>query len=102
MNQARWKSLPADIQKIFMDNSGSDWHAEVGEIWDGSEAFGIGIATKSGNKHVQLSEAEWAEFEKTVAPVVDRWIAEMKKKGIDGQALYDRATKLVSENMASN
>ncbi len=102
VNQARWKSLPADIQKIFMDNSGSDWHAEVGEIWDGSEAFGIGIATKSGNKHVQLSEAEWAAFEKTVAPVVDRWIAEMKKKGIDGQALYDRATKLVSENMASN
>ncbi|MES0828400.1 TRAP transporter substrate-binding protein [Ruegeria sp. SCP11] len=102
MNEDRWNSLPADIQQIFLDHSGLEWHAEVGEIWDGAEAFGIGIATKSGNEHVQLSEAEWAEFEAAVAPVVDRWIAEMDEKGIDGQALYDQAVKLVNENMATN
>jgi TRAP-type C4-dicarboxylate transport system substrate-binding protein len=102
MNEARWNSLPADIQKIFNDNSGADWHDEVGKFWDGAEAFGIKVAVDSGNEHIQLSEDEWAVFEETVAPVVDRWIAEMTEKGIDGQALYDQAVQLVSENMATN
>ena len=47
------------------------------------------------------AKAEWAKFEQTIAPVVDRWIAEMKSKGIDGRALYDEAVKLVTENMAA-
>ncbi len=100
MNQDRWNSLPEDIQQIFTDNSGEDWHAQVGEIWDAADQTGIKIATDSGNSHIQLSDEEWAAFEEAVAPVVDRWIAEMKEKGIDGQALYDQAKKLVGENMA--
>lgn len=101
MNEGRWKSLPADIQKIFLDNSGSDWHDQVGKVWDKSEAGGIALAIESGNTHIQLTEIEWAAFEAKMASVVDRWIAEMEKKGIDGKALYDEARKLVSENMKS-
>ena len=99
MNGERWNSLPADIQKIFSDNSGAAWHDEVGAVWDASEAGGIGVAKKAGNQHIQLSDAEWAKFETAVAPVTARWIEEMSGKGIDGQAIYDRAVKLVGENM---
>ena len=102
INEDRWNSMPADIQQIFLDNSGEDWHAEVGAIWDGSEAGGLKVATSSGNTHIQLSEAEWAPFEAAVAPVVDRWITEMTEKGIDGQALYDQAVQLVTDNMPTN
>lgn len=102
INEDRWNSLPADIQKIFSDHSGADWHDEVGVWWDKAEAGGIAVAVKSGNTHIQLSDEEWAKFEEAAAPVVGRWIEEMNGKGIDGQALYDQATKLVSENMASN
>jgi len=99
MNTKRWNKLPADIKKIFVDNSGAAWHQEVGEIWDGADAFGISIATKDGNEHVQLSEAQWARFEAKIAPVVERWIKEMDSKGIDGHALYNRARFLVNQNM---
>jgi len=102
INEDRWNGLPDDIRKIFEDASGRDWHARVGDIWDGADEFGIKIATDSGNEHIQLSEEEWAAFEAAVAPVVDRWIAEMGEKGIDGQALYDQAVELVSKNMMSN
>ena len=102
INEDRWNGLPDDIRKIFEDASGRDWHARVGDIWDGADEFGIKIATDSGNEHIQLSEEEWATFEAAVAPVVDRWIAEMGEKGIDGQALYDQAVELVSKNMMSN
>lgn len=102
INDDRWNGLPADIQQIFLDNSGADWHAEVGAIWDGSEVGGLNVAVKSGNTHIQLSDEEWAAFEEATAPVVGRWISEMDEKGIDGQALYDQAVKLITENMAAN
>jgi len=99
MNTARWKKLPADIQQIFLDNSGAAWHKEVGEAWDAADAFGIKVAVEDGNEHIQLTEAQWAKFEAKVAPVVERWIKEMESQGIDGHALYNRARFLVNQNM---
>ncbi|MEK9725331.1 MAG: TRAP transporter substrate-binding protein [Rhodospirillaceae bacterium] len=100
MNSGRWNGLPADIQKIFMDNSGADWHAEVGRIWEAADVAGIGVATKSGNEHIQLTDAEWKKFEDAVDPVVARWINEMEAKGIPGQKLYDTAKALVTQYTA--
>ena len=102
INEDRWNAMPEDIQQIFLDASDEAWHGEVGNIWDGAEAFGIGVATENGNTHVQLSADEWAAFETAANPVVDRWIAEMGEKGIDGQAIYDEAVSLISANMAAN
>lgn len=99
MNQKTWDGLPADIQKIFMDNSGPAWLAEVGKHWDAAEVGGIGVATKAGNTHIQLSDAEWAKFEKKTAPVVERWIDEVGDKGIDGRKLYDTAVATVKKHM---
>ena len=31
-------------------------------------------------------------------PVIDRWIGEMKAKGVDGQALVDEARALIAKN----
>ncbi len=102
MNQAKWESLPADIQAIFREVSNADWHAEVGKVWADADAHGIEVAVNSGNTHIQLTEEEWGAFDARTASVVDRWIADMDAKGIDGRALYDRAVELVNQNMASN
>jgi len=99
MNQKVWDKLPKDIQKVFMDNSGPEWQREVGNIWDASEKGGLGVATKAGNTHIQLTDAEWAVFEEKTAPVVDRWIKEVSKKGIDGRKLYDLAVAAVNKHM---
>jgi len=98
MNAERWNSLPADIQQIFLDNSGPEWHREIGTIWDGAEKGGLAVATKSGNTHVQLTEAEWAAFEVVMAPIVERWIEEMEGKGIKGRELYEKAQELVAKH----
>jgi TRAP-type C4-dicarboxylate transport system substrate-binding protein len=96
MNQKRWDSLPADVKKAFESQSGEAWWREVGEIWTKSEDFGIGLATKAGNKHVVLSDAELAAFRARLEPVVQRWIDEVKGQGIDGVALV----KAARENIA--
>jgi TRAP-type C4-dicarboxylate transport system substrate-binding protein len=91
MNQKRWDSLPADAKKAFESQSGEAWVREVGEIWTKSEDFGIGLATKAGNKHIVLSEDELAAFRTKLEPVVQRWINEVKGQGIDGVALVTAA-----------
>jgi TRAP-type C4-dicarboxylate transport system substrate-binding protein len=102
MNEAKWDSLPAGIQALFREVSNADWHAEVGKVWAAADAHGIEVAVNSGNTHIQLTEEEWGAFDARTASVVDRWIANMDAKGLDGRALYDRAVELVNQNMASN
>lgn len=97
MNDARWKSLPADVRKAFTDVSGEAWAREVGEIWTKTEDVGIDMAVKAGNKHIQLTEAELAAFREKLEPVVQRWIDEVKGKGIDGQTLVRTARELIAK-----
>jgi TRAP-type C4-dicarboxylate transport system substrate-binding protein len=97
MNEARWNKLPGDIKKAFLVNSGEPWIREVGAIWTKSEDVGIGIAVKSGNKHIELSDAEMDAFRHQLEPVVQRWIDEVKEKGIDGAALVKTARALIAK-----
>ena len=97
MNQKRWDSLPADVKKAFTDQSGEAWGREVGKIWTDSEDVGIGLAIKHGNKHIQLTEAELGAFRAKLEPVVQRWIDEVKTKGIDGTALVTKARALIAK-----
>ena len=98
MNAGRWESLPEDIKQAFTDASGPEWWAEVGEIWRGTDDFGIDLAVKSGNTHVTLTAEETAAFDEALAPVVDRWIDEVDGKGIDGQALVDAARAAIESH----
>ncbi len=97
MNKARWDSLPADVKKAFTEVSGEAWVREVGRIWREVDEAGIALATKAGNKHIQLTESEMAAFREKLEPVVQRWIDEVKAKGIDGAALVKTARELIAK-----
>lgn len=98
MNEGKWNSLPADLKKAFTDSSGEAWVREVGKIWRQSDEDGIAVATKAGNKHIQLSNAEIAPFREKMEPVVKRWIDEVKGKGIDGETLVKTARNLIAQH----
>jgi TRAP-type C4-dicarboxylate transport system substrate-binding protein len=98
MNQNTWNSLPKDIQKVIDEVNSEAWVAEVGTIWSNSDKGGIAVAVKAGNEHVVLTEAETNAFRDAIEPVVDRWIAEVGEKGIDGRKLVDTARKLVAKH----
>lgn len=97
MNEAKWNALPGDVKKAFTDSSGEAWVREVGKIWRDSDEGGIAIATKAGNKHIQLSEAEIAPFRERMEPVVKRWIDDVRGKNIDGAALVKTARELIAK-----
>ena len=97
MNQARWDGLPSDIQKAFMDASGPDWWQEVGRIWARNDDGGIKVATNAGNEHIMLTAAETDAFRRMLEPVVQRWVDEVKGKGIDGDAMVAKARQLIAK-----
>ncbi|SFP57769.1 TRAP transporter substrate-binding protein [Tranquillimonas alkanivorans] len=98
MNQAKWESLPEDIQQAFRDASGPEWWAEVGRIWRATDDYGIQVATEAGNEHIVLSEEETQAFRDALQPVVDRWVEDVSSKGIDGEALVEKARQKIEEH----
>lgn len=97
MNKDSYAKLPDDLKKVIDDNSGlalSDWLAEV---WDAAEVPGIAKAKESG-EIITMDPAEVAKLRaKVEQPVIDRWIGEMKEKGVDGAALVAEARALIEK-----
>ncbi|MEZ5842507.1 MAG: TRAP transporter substrate-binding protein [Hyphomicrobiaceae bacterium] len=102
MNEARFRSLPADLQKVLVDVSGEGWLRDLGRIWTESEQVGLDLVRKAGGKHVVLSDAEMVLFRRKLEPVVERWIAEVSKKGIDGKALVAAARAAIARHAKSH
>ena len=97
MNKNSWAKLPPDVQKAFEANNGEARWRAVGKVWTDSENGGIAMAQKTGNKHIQITEAELDLFRQKLEPVVQRWVDEVKTKGIDGNALVIKARALVAK-----
>jgi TRAP-type C4-dicarboxylate transport system substrate-binding protein len=95
MNKARYDSLPDDLKKIIDDNSGAALAAKAGELWNSFEAPGEKMQADADGEIIKLSADEMAEFDKLNQQVVDRWIEEATKNGIDGKALVDAAKAAV-------
>lgn len=98
MNRDTWAKLSPEVQRAFDANNGEARVRAVGKVWTDSEAGGIAVAKKAGNKHIQLTEAQLAMFKAKLEPVVQRWIDEVKGKGIDGQALVAQARALIAKH----
>jgi TRAP-type transport system periplasmic protein len=97
MNKAKYESLSPAMQKVIDNNSGAALSEWLGEIWDAAENPGIAKAKESGELIVMSAEETAKLRTMTEKPVTDRWIAEMAKKGVDGQALVDEARALIAK-----
>ncbi len=53
------------------------------------------MTQQAGNTHIVLTPAQSKVFEDTMQTVQQRWIAHMRKKGIDGAKLLQNAKTAV-------
>jgi TRAP-type C4-dicarboxylate transport system substrate-binding protein len=100
MNKATYDKLPDDLKAVIDANSGREVSGMFGRIQQEADAEGKAVAVARGNTIITLDEAETERWKAAARPVVDRWIEEMKGKGIDGQALFDRAGELIEKYTA--
>ena len=100
MNKARYEALPEDLREVIDTEAGAKLSAFAAKIMHENDAPGRAIAEKAGNNIIQLDAAETARWKEASQPVIARWITEMEDKGIDGQALIDRARALIAKHSA--
>ena len=100
MNKAKYEALPDELRTVLDAESGAKLSGFATGIMVAEDAPGRAIAEKAGNNIIQLDEAEVARWKEAAQPVIGRWVADMESKGIDGQALIDRASSLIAEKSA--
>jgi len=86
INQAKWDSLPPDIQKIF-DELTLPLSIAVGNKFGEMNDHILAELKKRGDSIYVFSQAEKAEWRATVQPVFDSQVAAITAAGGDGKAI---------------
>lgn len=98
MNKAKYEALPDDLRAILDAESGAKLSAFASQVmWD-MDAPARQIAVDAGNQITTLDQAEVERWKAASEPVVERWIADMANKGIDGAALIEEAKALIAKH----
>jgi TRAP-type transport system periplasmic protein len=98
MNKARYESLPADLKAILDAECGLKLSSTAAELMLQGDAPARKIATDAGNEVTILDDAEVTRWKAAAKPVVDRWVADLKTRDIDGAALIEKARALIAKH----
>ncbi len=102
MNKARYESLSDDMKAAIDKNSGLDFSVFAGGTQADADGPARELAVKRGNNIITVSEEEAKEWGTVVQPIFDTWIADMAKRGLDGQAMINEAKMLMDEYKKNN
>tara|TARA_R110002073_G_scaffold11117_8_gene51331 strand:- start:4915 stop:5955 length:1041 start_codon:yes stop_codon:yes gene_type:complete len=102
MNREVYESLPDDLRQIIDDNSGLDLSVFAGGTQSDADGPARQIAVDRGNNIITIPADETQPWRDAVEPIYESWVADMAARGIDGQALIDRARALMAEYEAAN
>ena len=90
--------MPVDVKDAFRRSSDEQFLKEIGQMWEDDEQRGIEVIQKFGKEHIVLTKEETDEFRSKLEPVVERWISDVSKSGVDGKVLVSKARKLTAEH----
>ena len=96
LNERKIDALPADLNSVVEDLSGPFMADLAANAFRDGEASGEAAARARGNEIIEFSEQEAARFRELVAPALDRWVAEVGERGIDGRALITEARNAIA------
>lgn len=99
MNKEKWNSLPKDVQAAF-DKVNDTWAEKAGKIWTSHMEEGLEFATQKGVKVLHLSPEEHAKWMKQLEPIVEKFSADMEKKGLPGKKTVKEVFQLADETSA--
>lgn len=97
MNKAKYNSLPDDLKKVIDANSGADFSAMIGKVWDESAPAARQHAVDRGNVFNTIPASELASWRKVGDTLAAEWVQEMNGKGYPGQDMLDSAKRLIEQ-----
>lgn len=95
MNRAKYASLPVDLKRVIDINSGAEFSAIAGKMWDDTAAPHRKLAEARGNQFSVVTKEELENWARASQPVFDDWIKEVGAKGYDGAALLKSAREQI-------
>jgi len=99
MNKDRFNSLDKNLQDLIEGSFNLDMVKKIGQIWMDVEKPGMKMQVTSKNSEVALyDDKTMNEFNAVGQKVVDRWVKEVSKKGINGAKLVKEARKAITKN----
>ncbi|TVS03041.1 MAG: C4-dicarboxylate ABC transporter [Rhodobacteraceae bacterium] len=102
MHQPSYDALPDDLKAVIDSNSGLEFSIFAGGTQQDWDAPGREMAEELGNNIITISEDDAQVWRERAMPIYERWISDMEGRGIDGQAMIDRARELMAEYEAAN
>lgn len=97
MNRNSYAKLPADLKKVIDNNSRRNLADFAGKVWIEVEKPGIALSKKQGNEFITLSAADTAKVREAGMKARQRWVEQVKEKGIDGAALLKDAEAMLAK-----
>jgi len=98
MNQKTYAGLPADLKAVIDRNSGAELSEQAGRLWDEQKAPARKLALDRGNTVIIVPAAELARWQQAAQPVITEWLADMKRRQIDGDVLLADARALLARS----
>ncbi|MCL4675972.1 MAG: TRAP transporter substrate-binding protein [Pararhodobacter sp.] len=102
MNQDVYDDLPDDLREIIDRNSGLDFSVFAGGTQADADGPARQFAVDRGNTIITVSGDDIQPWTDAVQPIYAAWIADLAGRGIDAQALIDRARELMAEYDAAH
>ncbi len=96
MNKDAYAGLPADLQQVIDDNSGLEFSIFAGGTQADADGPAREIAVDAGNNIITIdADTAASVWKPVVEPIYANWIADLKEKDLDGEALVARARQLI-------
>ncbi|MDR2503609.1 MAG: TRAP transporter substrate-binding protein [Deltaproteobacteria bacterium] len=97
INEGVYRSLPPELQKILDDVSGKFAEDLFSTYWSESETAAVAswLNNMGGKEMIILSDADYAQADKLMRPVVEDWFERLNKSGLPGKAMKKLRDDLV-------
>ena len=96
MNEDKYNSLSSEGKACIDKFSGHNFGDWASRLIDNQNAkMKNEISKLEGHKIIIASDAVIAQYKEILAPVESDWLAEMKSKGLDGDAVLNRARQII-------
>jgi TRAP-type transport system periplasmic protein len=101
MNPKTYDRLPTDLKAVIDRNSGMELSAQAGRLWEQQKAPARKLARDRGNTIIVVPATELVNWQRAAQPVLTEWVADIKRREIDGDRLLADARALLARSAAS-
>jgi TRAP-type C4-dicarboxylate transport system substrate-binding protein len=102
MNPKTYDRLAPELKAVIDRNSGLELSTQAGRLWEQQKAPARKLAQDRGNTVIVVPAAELANWQRAAQPVLVEWIADMKRRQIDGDVLLADARALLARSAATS